>query len=277
MLSVRNIFKSYDGAPVLENVSIDVEAGAFLTIVGASGCGKSTFLRLILGQEAPSSGKILLDGSPLPPEPSADRGVVFQRYSVFPHLTARRNLLIAADLGAKSWFWGRARGATRRRAREAADILLERVGLSHAADKYPAQLSGGMQQRLAVAQALMKEPRILLLDEPFGALDPGVRNDIHDLMLEIWRERGTTVLMVTHDLKEAFKLGTRLIVFDKVRHDPQHPTAYGAHITYDLPLAVYGDDPAASAGGLPATLADRLAREENSSAQSREPAHDAAE
>lgn len=236
MLSVKGLGKVYGDVRVLERVSIDIEEGAFVTVVGASGCGKSTFLRILLGQEQPSSGRILLDGEPLPKEPDADRGVVFQRYSVFPHLSARDNLLLAADLGAGSWFWGRARGEARRQAEREADILLERVGLAHAARKYPAQLSGGMQQRLAIAQSLMKRPRLLLLDEPFGALDPGVRLDVHELMLEFWRERGMTVVMVTHDLPEAFKLGTRLIVFDKIRNDPQAPEAYGASITYDLPL-----------------------------------------
>jgi NitT/TauT family transport system ATP-binding protein len=114
--------------------------------------------------------------------------------------------------------------------------MLERVGLGHALRQYPAQLSGGMQQRLAIAQALIARPRLLLLDEPFGALDPGIRKDMHALLLDLWRETGLTVFMVTHDLSEGFHLGTRLLVFDKVRHDPQAPLAYGARITYDIPL-----------------------------------------
>lgn len=255
MISVRGLRKTYGGLPVLERVSIEIAEGAFVTIVGASGCGKSTFLRLLLGQERPSGGQILLDGAPLVEEPTPERGIVFQRYSVFPHLTARRNVMLAADLGSGSWFWGRTRGAARRAALEEADRLLERVGLSHAAEKYPAQLSGGMQQRLAIAQALMKKPRVLLLDEPFGALDPGVRLDMHELLLEFWRERGMTVLMVTHDLSEAFKLGTRLIVFDKVRHDPQHPNAYGATITYDLPLTPHAPGGASGEPGAEARAA----------------------
>jgi NitT/TauT family transport system ATP-binding protein len=114
--------------------------------------------------------------------------------------------------------------------------MLEKIGLSHAKDQYPAQLSGGMQQRLAIAQALLKRPKILLMDEPFGALDPGIRMDMQVLLKSIWEETGMTIFMVTHDISEAFRLGTRLIVFDKVRHDPQHPSAYGATITYDLKL-----------------------------------------
>lgn len=121
-------------------------------------------------------------------------------------------------------------------AREHAAQLLGKVGLGHALDKYPTQLSGGMQQRLAIAQALIMKPRVLLLDEPFGALDPGIRKDMHHLLLDLWRETKLTVFMVTHDLSEGFNLGTRLLVFDKVRHDPHAPGAYGARITYDIPL-----------------------------------------
>ncbi|MEL6317473.1 MAG: ATP-binding cassette domain-containing protein [Pseudomonadota bacterium] len=256
MLSVRHVHKSYGDTRVLEGVSIDIKEGSFVTVVGASGCGKSTFLRMLLGQEQPTRGAITLDGAPLPLEPSPERGIVYQRYSVFPHLSAMGNLMLAADLGSGSWFWGRARGAARRAARAEAEALLERVGLAHARDRYPAQLSGGMQQRLAIAQALMKRPRMLLLDEPFGALDPGVRLDMHALLLELWRERGMTVLMVTHDLPEAFKLGDRLIVFDKIRHDPHAPHAYGARITYDLPLSPY--QPAGSAAADPVAR-DRIA------------------
>lgn len=114
--------------------------------------------------------------------------------------------------------------------------MLAAVGLGAAEDRYPAELSGGMQQRLAFAQALMAKPRLLLLDEPFGALDPGIRADMHQLVRRLWQELGLTIVMVTHDLKEGFALGTRLLVFDKVRQDPHAPEAYGARVTYDLPL-----------------------------------------
>lgn len=234
-LSVHDLFKEYDGSPVLERVNIDVAEGAFCTIVGASGCGKSTFLRMLLSQEQPSRGEILLDGSPLPEEPTPDRGIVFQRYSVFPHLTVWQNLILAKEFE-QAPLTGRLFGSARRRARADIGELLERIGLTPATDRYPAQLSGGMQQRLAIAQALVRRPKILLLDEPFGALDPGIRLDMHELLLGLWRELSMTIFMVTHDINEAFKLGTRLLVFDKVRHDPQAPHAYGATITYDLPV-----------------------------------------
>ncbi|MCH8507118.1 MAG: ABC transporter ATP-binding protein, partial [Ectothiorhodospiraceae bacterium] len=234
-VTARNLWKEYDSDVVLENIDLHVPAGEFVTIVGASGCGKSTFLRMLLGEESPTRGELLLDDAPMPAEPGPDRGVVFQKYSVFPHLTALKNVMVADEL-AGARLTGRLFGSARRQARERAMDMLQAVGLDHAADKYPSELSGGMQQRLAIAQALMKDPKVLLLDEPFGALDPGIRKDMHALILELWQRRGLTVLMVTHDLQEGFTLGSRLLVFDKVRHDPQAPGAYGANITYDIPL-----------------------------------------
>lgn len=234
-LSVKGVSKYYDGTPVLERVDLDVETGAFCTIVGASGCGKSTFLRMLLSQEHPTRGTIQLDGNDLPEEPTPDRGIVFQKYSVFTHLTVAENLILAQEFQT-SRLAGKLFGSQKQAALSDIEDLLERIGLSAAADRYPAQLSGGMQQRLAIAQALIKKPSILLLDEPFGALDPGIRVDMHELLLTLWRELGMTIFMVTHDIHEAFKLGTRLLVFDKIRHDPQAPEAFGATITYDLPL-----------------------------------------
>lgn len=234
-ISVKNVWQQYGDQVVLEGLNLSVAEGEFCTLVGASGCGKSTFLRLLLGQEVPSKGAILLDGQPLASEPDSSRGVVFQRYSVFPHLTVLDNVALGLELP-RSALLGRLFGNAKREAREQASVLLHKVGLGHSLDKYPTQLSGGMQQRLAIAQALIMKPRVLLLDEPFGALDPGIRKDMHALLLELWRETQLTVFMVTHDLSEGFNLGTRLMVFDKVRHDPHAPGAYGARITYDIPL-----------------------------------------
>lgn len=234
-VNVRNVCVEYGDKIVLERVSLDVPSGAFCTIVGASGCGKSTFLRLLLGQEQPNSGIIEIHGKAIPAEPTPERGIVFQRYSVFPHLTVEDNVILAAEFSASS-FMGRFFGSARRKQRSAVSDLLERIGLSASKRQFPSQLSGGMQQRLAVAQALVAEPPILLLDEPFGALDPGVRADMQDLLLELWRERSMTIFMVTHDLAEAFRLGTKLLVFDKVRHDPHAPERYGATITYNLDI-----------------------------------------
>ncbi|RMS33593.1 ABC transporter ATP-binding protein [Pseudomonas ficuserectae] len=234
-ICVRNVWQQYDDQVVLEGLNLDVAEGEFCTLVGASGCGKSTFLRLLLGQETPSRGLITLDGKALRNEPDASRGVVFQRYSVFPHLSVLDNVALGLELPRSVWL-GRLFGQAKSEAREHAALLLGKVGLGHALDKYPTQLSGGMQQRLAIAQALIMKPRVLLLDEPFGALDPGIRKDMHHLLLNLWRETKLTVFMVTHDLSEGFNLGTRLLVFDKVRHDPHEPGAYGARITYDIPL-----------------------------------------
>jgi NitT/TauT family transport system ATP-binding protein len=234
-IQVRNVWQRYGDNLVLERLNLSVNEGEFCTLVGASGCGKSTFLRLLLGQEKPSKGELLLEGRPLAAEPDASRGVVFQRYSVFPHLTVLDNVAIGLELP-NAPFIGRLFGSRKREAREAAEQMLKRVGLGHTLDKYPSQLSGGMQQRLAIAQALIVRPRMLLLDEPFGALDPGIRKDMHELLLELWRETQLTVFMVTHDLSEGFHLGTRLLVFDKVRIDSHAPQAYGARITYDIPL-----------------------------------------
>jgi NitT/TauT family transport system ATP-binding protein len=234
-ITVRDVWVEYGDQIVLERINIEIASGAFLSIVGPSGCGKSTFLRMVLGQERPTRGTMLLDGVPLPDEPGPDRGVVFQRYSVFPHLTVLGNVLVGYEF-AESPVLARLRGPARREAIAKSEALLAAVGLSAHRDKYPSALSGGMQQRLAIAQALAREPRVLLLDEPFGALDPGTRTQMHALIRPLWRERGMTILMVTHDLKEAFALGTRLIALDRPRIDPQAPGRFGAVITYDLDL-----------------------------------------
>lgn len=234
-IQVKNIGMRYGDTQVLERVNLEVVDGTFCTIVGASGCGKSTFLRLLLSQERASTGEIHLDGIPLPLEPTPDRGIVFQRYSVFSHLTVEDNLLLSHEFE-NAPLSGKLYGMKRQEAREAISETLAKIGLNAAKDRYPAQISGGMQQRLAIAQALLKKPKILLLDEPFGALDPGIRADMHTLLLDLWQEHKMTIFMVTHDIKEAFELGTRLLVFDKIRHDPTEPEAYGATVTYDLAL-----------------------------------------
>jgi NitT/TauT family transport system ATP-binding protein len=234
-IEIRRLWKEYGSQVVLENLNLSVAPGEFVTIVGASGCGKTTFLRMLLGIEKPTRGEFLLDGRPLADEPGPDRGIVFQRYSLFPHLTVEQNLMLGPDF-AGAPVLGRLFGAARRRARDKAHALLQAVGLYEARDRYPSQLSGGMQQRLSIAQSVIREPAVLLLDEPFGALDPGLTADMHALILELWRANRMTVFMITHDLRESFELGTRVLVFDKVRIDPQAPEAYGATITYDIPL-----------------------------------------
>lgn len=235
LLSFRDVWVEYGDRIIIEKLDLDIAAGSFVSVVGPSGAGKSSFLRLILGQEAPTRGSILLDGVPLKPECGPDRGVVFQRYSVFPHLSALRNTMLGLEC-AQSPFTARLFGQSRRKAEEEATAMLEAVGLGHSLHLYPAQMSGGMQQRLAIAQALVKRPRILLLDEPFGALDPGIRADMHALIRGLWQEYALTIVMVTHDIREAFTLGTRVLALDKRRHDPHAPHRFGATAIYDLPL-----------------------------------------
>lgn len=235
LLTFRDVWVEYGEKVVLEKVDLNIAAGSFVSIVGPSGAGKSTFLRLALGQEKPTRGHIELDGEPLKAEPGPDRGVVFQKYSVFPHLSARDNVVFGLDCEG-SMIRGRLSGAKRRAALEQADAMLAAVGLADSGTVYPAALSGGMQQRLAIAQALIKKPRILLLDEPFGALDPGVRLDMHELITNLWRDHGLTIIMVTHDIKEAFKLATRVLAIDKRRRDPHAPHRYGSTAVYDFPL-----------------------------------------
>ena len=234
-LRLRDVWVEYGDQIVLERINLDVAEGAFVSVVGPSGAGKSTLLRLILGQERPTRGSIEAGGKPLPREPGPDRGVVFQRYSVFPHLTVLGNLLVAFEF-AQSPLFARLTGEARREAVAKCESLIASVGLAEHRDKYPGALSGGMQQRLAIAQALARRPRILLLDEPFGALDPGTREQMHELILPLWREHRMTVMMVTHDLREAMALGTRLVTIDRVRRDPQAPGRFGSTITYDLDL-----------------------------------------
>jgi len=230
-VTVSNIFQTYGTRPIIERVNVEVDEGEFISIVGASGCGKSTFLRLLLAQERPTRGEISIAGAPPAREPGLDRGIVFQRYSVFPHMSVRENI-VAGESFRRGW--GRFWGAERKAALARADETLARIGLDHVADQYPATLSGGMQQRLAIGQALVARPRVLLLDEPFGALDPGTRIAMHDFLTDLRSETGMTVFMVTHDLEEAFKLGDRVLVFDKPRWDPQDPNLNGATITYDF-------------------------------------------
>ena len=255
ILSFQNVWVEYGEKVVLERVTLDIEARSFVSIIGPSGAGKSTFLRLVLGQEAPTRGQILLDDTPLAAECEPDRGVVFQRYSVFPHLTALQNVLLGLEC-ARAPVLGRLFGAARRNAIAEAAEMLSAVGLAHNFNIYPAQMSGGMQQRLAIAQALVKQPRILLLDEPFGALDPGIRLDMHALVTDLWRQHGLTVLLVTHDIHEAFKLGTRVLAFDKRRRDPHAPDRFGATAVYDVTLD--RADREAAQRGLPEGLSPPL-------------------
>ena len=214
-IDIKNIWQEYGDHVVLERINLQVKEGEFCSMVGASGCGKSTFLRLLLGQEKPTRGAILLDGQPLAAEPDRSRGVVFQRYSVFPHLNVLDNVAIGLELPA-SPLLGRLFGGRKREARQQAQRMLEKVGLGHALDKYPAQLSGGMQQRLAIAQAFVMQPRVLLLDEPLAGLDLHHQMALLRLLKQL-AAQGLLVVVAIHDINLAIDWADRVLCLQQGR------------------------------------------------------------
>ena len=186
---------------VLRNISFELHSGEFLALVGSSGSGKSTILRLIAGLEQPSSGTISVDAAAVT-GPGPDRGMVFQKYSLYPWLTAAENVA----------FGMRLQGLPAADVRDRTAYFLEVVGLQDAAAKLPRELSGGMQQRVAIARTLATNPGVLLLDEPFGALDLQIRESMQDFLLKLWQRTGLTVLLITHDVEEALVLSQRVHV-----------------------------------------------------------------
>ena len=200
-LIVNNLSKRFGEKLILDRLSLSMQSGEFMALVGSSGSGKSTILRLIAGLEHPSSGSISVDGKPVS-SPGPDRGMVFQKYSLYPWLNAAENVAFGMRLQ-------RMKPAE---IRERTAYFLEVVGLSEAADKLPRELSGGMQQRVAIARALATNPSILLLDEPFGALDLQIRESMQDFLLKLWQRTGLTVLLITHDVEEALVLAQRVHV-----------------------------------------------------------------
>ncbi len=232
ILRLENVYKSYDGKTILRDIDLAIREGEFCSVVGPSGCGKSTLLRLILGQEVADSGNIHLDGKIIG-LPDSRRGVVYQKYSLFPHLTVLENVMLGPR------YLGLADNATpnNNQIREAALYYLERVRLSHAANKYPHELSGGMQQRAAIAQTLIAHPKILLMDEPFGALDPDTREQLQVFLLELWESMGLTILFITHSLEEACFVGSRLLALSQYYNSGDTVQAHGATIVEDHPLA----------------------------------------
>ncbi len=214
LLHIEDVYKSYGDKLILDDIDLSVKQGELCTVVGPSGCGKSTLLRLILGQEQPTQGHVLIDGKRTG-FANPDRGIVYQRYSLYPHLTVLGNVMQNRNLS--HGFFER-----RRRKKEFIDeamSYLERVHLAEHANKYPHELSGGMQQRVAIAQALIATPRILMMDEPFGALDPQTREDMQMFLLELWEQEGMTIFFVTHDLDEALFLGSRMLVLSQFYSD----------------------------------------------------------
>src|SRR5215510_10675180 len=206
LLEVRGLAKvfSLHGRTVnaIENLTLDVDEGEFLSIVGPSGCGKSTFLHIVGGFETTSGGRIVLDGAPIS-SPGPDRGMLFQDLSLFPWLTAIENVSWPLEMK------GMPKAERLAKAREYLDL----VHLSRYADLYPAELSGGMKQRIALARLFALDSQVLLMDEPFGALDSQTRELLQEELQSIWRRDRKTALFVTHDIDEAIYLGTRIIVF----------------------------------------------------------------
>jgi NitT/TauT family transport system ATP-binding protein len=217
LLHLHNVHKVYPDKKakngqnvVLNDIDLSVEKGEFCTVVGPSGCGKTTLLRMILGQERSTSGEILL-GQKTIGTPCDRRGIVYQNYSLFPHKTVLENVM--SHYKFNNGFIKRLMNpAEYRNAKDEAMHFLQKVRLIGAENKYPEELSGGMKQRASIAQSLIAKPEILLMDEPFSALDPGTREDLQLFTKEIWEENKMTIFFVSHDLEESLFLGTRLLV-----------------------------------------------------------------
>ncbi|WP_439125740.1 MAG: ABC transporter ATP-binding protein [Pseudomonas rhizophila] len=219
LVSLRNLNKHYGDFAAVDDISLDIQDGEFLTFLGSSGSGKSTTLSMLAGFETPSSGEILVDGKSLvnvPPH-KRDIGMVFQRYSLFPHLSVRDNIAFPLAI--------RKLAAAERDRR--VDAMLKLVQLEQFAHRRPSQLSGGQQQRVAIARALVYEPRILLMDEPLGALDKKLREDLQDELRQLHRRLGITIVYVTHDQEEAMRLSQRIAIFS-------HGKIVGLGSGYDL-------------------------------------------
>jgi len=210
-LHIEDLYKSYDGRMVLDNIDLSVSEGELCTVVGPSGCGKSTLLKMVLGQEVPDRGVLQIDGQQVS-HPDIERGIVYQKYSLFPNRTVLDNVLIGKTFTEGQW-WNPFY-KNKAHIDEAMDYL-SRVRLADSAHKFPHELSGGMQQRVAIAQALIMKPPFLLMDEPFGALDPDTREELQVFLLELWEAEKLTVFFVTHDLTEACYLGSRLLVLSQ--------------------------------------------------------------
>ena len=228
ILQARGVERRFGSTLALQATDLDVAENDFVTILGPSGCGKSTLLRIVAGLDTPTAGEVLLDGRRIT-GPGADRGMVFQSYTLFPWLTVLDNVA----------FGLRERGLPRTEQVDTARSYIHKVGLKGFENHYPKQLSGGMQQRTALARALANRPRMLLMDEPFGALDHQTRELMQELLLGIWEAERTTVLFVTHDIDEAVFIGSRTMVMTarpgRIKLDRDvplpHPRSYAVKTT----------------------------------------------
>jgi NitT/TauT family transport system ATP-binding protein len=233
MIRVEDVRVEYASKKILGGVDLEIGCGEFVSLVGQTGCGKSTLLRLILAEEKPSSGRVLVEGVERR-QPDRHSGYVPQKYSLFPDKTALDNITFGLEVSRfgllapfQPAYW-----KARKNFRALALDYLRTVGLHESdAGKYPHQLSGGMQQRVAIAQALIMQPKILLMDEAFSALDPGTRNGMQRLIRKIWRETGTTILFVTHNTREAISLSTRIVALAKSDVEGE-----GSTVALDMPV-----------------------------------------
>ncbi|MED1437033.1 ABC transporter ATP-binding protein [Aeribacillus composti] len=202
--NLSKVYKTNNGSfQALENVSLYVKNEEFVSILGPSGCGKSTILRILAGLEEPTSGSVQVSGEEVK-GPSAKRGMVFQSYTLFPWLTVRENIEFGLKL----------KGMKQKERKEISDRYLELVGLERFADSYGKELSGGMKQRVAIARSLANNPEVLLMDEPFGALDAQTKQSMQQLLLDIWKKEKTTIVFITHDIDEALFLSQRIYVME---------------------------------------------------------------
>jgi NitT/TauT family transport system ATP-binding protein len=223
-LLVENISKSYllrdsQQLTVLQNINLEIFPREFICLVGASGCGKSTLLNIIAGLTPPSAGAVLVDGRSVTGKPGSDRGMVFQGYTLYPWLTVAQNIAFGLQF----------QHISKSDRRERVSYFLNVVGLEKFAHSYPKQLSGGMKQRVAIARALANEPAVLLMDEPFGALDAQTKEQMQEFLLELWSKTHVTVLMITHDVEEAIYLSQRIYVMSC------RPGQVKSEIAIDLP------------------------------------------
>lgn len=207
-IECKNVWKFFGQTTALSDVNLGIADNEFITLVGASGCGKSTLLRTLAGLETHSKGEVLVEGQAIT-GPGQDRAMVFQHYSLYPWLRVLENIRFCRQLSTHTQNLS---SADVEAASGRADALLKLMGLTTSASAYPNELSGGMQQRVAIARALMGKPRILLMDEPFGALDAQTREVMHDLILHVHRLERTTIVFVTHDVEEAIYLGHRVVL-----------------------------------------------------------------
>lgn len=256
LLEIKDVFHSFGDRKILHDINLNVRRGQFVALVGPSGCGKSTLLRAVLGTDPPTDGHVIADGDDII-GPSRDVGIVYQQYSLYDFLTVEENVTFGLKLDQTTvpyrlfnpWGWWKLRKQHLRQARE----LLDEVGLAHVLKSYPSQLSGGMRQRVAIAQALIMKPKILLLDEPFGALDEATREDLQLMLLHLYQENimakmngqkpPHTVVFVTHELNEAFYLADRVVGLSRFWEDRRTGLVgnqVGATICYDKAAPVYG-------------------------------------